>query len=88
MARGGKRLGAGRKAGVPNRLTGELKNLILGALEDAGGQKYLTKQAEKNPGAFLTLLGKVVPRDLTIEARTSLEELICGGGHAGEGARD
>lgn len=51
----------GRKKGVPNRITRELKDMILGALDEAGGQAYLVQQAERNPGPFLTLVGKVLP---------------------------
>lgn len=58
---GGKRPGAGRKKGVPNKLTRELKDMILGALDQAGGEKYLTLCARKNPTAFLSLVGKVLP---------------------------
>lgn len=58
---GGKREGAGRKKGVPNTLTADLKEMILGALDDAGGRSYLTEQARTSPGAFLTLVGKVLP---------------------------
>ena len=61
MARGGKRPGSGRKKGVPNKLTAELKDMILGALEQAGGEEYLVRCAKKNPQAFLTLVGKVLP---------------------------
>ena len=53
--------GVGRTKGVPNKVTKELKEMILGALDDAGGQAYLAKQAEENPNAFLTLVGKVLP---------------------------
>lgn len=63
--RGGSRQGAGRKPGVPNKMTAELKEMILGALEEAGGQDYLKKQAEQNPGAFMTLIGKLVPTTLS-----------------------
>lgn len=56
----GKKTG-GRKKGVPNKLTGELKGMILQALADAGGVEYLAKQAKKSPGAFLALVGKVLP---------------------------
>ena len=56
----GIRLG-GRQKGTPNKLTGELKAMILGALSNAGGQKYLEKQSRANPVAFMTLLGKVLP---------------------------
>jgi hypothetical protein len=37
--------------------------MILGALDDAGGQAYLAEQAHQNPAAFLTLLGRVLPRE-------------------------
>lgn len=51
----------GRPKGVPNKITGTLKEMILGALDNAGGVEYLTRQADENPGAFMTLLGKVLP---------------------------
>lgn len=53
--------GKGRPKGVPNKVTGELKTMILQALEQAGGIAYLQKQAGENPNAFLTLVGKVLP---------------------------
>lgn len=59
MAKGVKT--GGRQKGTPNRMTGALKDMILGALSDAGGQKYLVTQARDNPAAFLTLVGKVLP---------------------------
>lgn len=66
MPRGGKTRtsGQGRKKGVPNKLTRVLKDMILGALDDAGGQAYLAEQARKNPSAFLSLLGRLVPQEL------------------------
>ncbi len=56
----GKKYG-GRKKGTPNKVTAELKDMILGALDDAGGQQYLQRQADENPTAFLGLVGKVLP---------------------------
>lgn len=41
--------------------------MILGALSDAGGQEYLKGQAESNPAAFMTLVGKVLPYQVTGE---------------------
>lgn len=41
--------------------------MILGALDKAGGEAYLEKQAKENPTAFLTLIGKVLPTQLTGE---------------------
>ena len=56
----GKKTG-GRQKGTPNKINAELKEMILGALDEAGGQAYLVQQAKENPTPFLTLLGKVLP---------------------------
>ena len=53
--------GKGRPKGARNKVTAALKDMILGALDDAGGRDYLMKQAGDNPAAFLTLVGKVLP---------------------------
>lgn len=54
----------GRPKGSLNKTTGQLKDMILEALSDAGGVDYLKQQAEENPTAFLTLVGKVLPLQL------------------------
>lgn len=64
MSRGGARPGAGRKKGVPNKTTTQLKEAILNAFDKAGGQKYLVRIAEEDPRTFCTLLGKVLPTTL------------------------
>lgn len=51
----------GRTPGTPNKFSMALKDMILTALDMAGGADYLHAQAEKNPGVFLTLVGKVLP---------------------------
>lgn len=56
--------GKGRVKGVPNKVTGQLKEMILGALSDVGGQDYLVRQAEENPSAFMGLIAKVLPTEL------------------------
>lgn len=58
--------GKGRKKGVPNKVNTEIKDMIAGALSEAGGQKYLVRQARKNPNAFLGLVGRILPRDITV----------------------
>lgn len=59
MAKGRKT--GGRKKGSVNKFTGLLKDMILQALSDAGGVDYLKVQSKKNPTAFLTLVGRVLP---------------------------
>lgn len=56
--------GPGRKKGVPNKINADLKSMILGALDKAGGVDYLTTQANVSPAAFLALIGKVLPTTL------------------------
>lgn len=58
---GGSQPGSGRKKGVPNKITTDLKEMILGALAKSGGQNYLYKQSKENPVAFMGLIGKVLP---------------------------
>lgn len=59
--------GQGRKKGVPNKLTGDIKAMIVGALNDVGGREWLAGQAEANPVAFMGLVGKVLPLQVTGE---------------------
>lgn len=61
-----KPIGAGRVAGTPNKITADLKEMILGALSDVGGRQYLVLQAMINPGPFMNLIGKVLPKDIAI----------------------
>ena len=60
--------GPGRPKGVPNKSTALLKDAILLAAERAGNGdivEYLTLQAVTSPNAFLSLLGKVLPTQVT-----------------------
>jgi hypothetical protein len=59
----------GRQKGTPNTTTALLKDAILKAAEKAGGRDgvvgYLTIQATASPAAFMSLLGKVMPTQIT-----------------------
>lgn len=63
-AKPGERRG-GRQKGTPNKLTADIKSMILAALDRAGGVDYLVRQADENPGPFMTLVGKVLPTQVT-----------------------
>ena len=71
---------AGRPKGAVNHLTRDVREMISGALDDAGGRKYLAARAKDTPQAFLALLGKVVPKeihaivDVTVNLDYSLRE--------------
>lgn len=73
--KGGKRPGAGRKKGVPNRTTTALKDAILKAAEAVGedgeGKRglegYLRTVAKTDIKAFASLLGKVLPLQLATD---------------------
>jgi hypothetical protein len=67
----GKKTG-GREKGTPNKVTGELKDMILSALSNKGGVTYLEAQADLNPTAFMTLVGKILPLQVTGEDGKSI----------------
>lgn len=56
-------LTGGSRKGKPNKVTGELKAMILEALDEAGGVDYLVGKANdpRTASAFLSLIGKVLP---------------------------
>ncbi len=81
---GGRRPGAGRKKGVPNKITGELKSMILDALDREGGVAYLQNVAKEDVKAFCSLLGRVLPMTVVGDPDQPLEtvtriEIIPGG---------
>jgi len=55
----------GRKRGTPNKFSGKLKEMVLEALERAGGTEgsvaYLERRARDEHVAFMGLLGKILP---------------------------
>lgn len=76
---------AGRRAGIPNKATAEIKDMLREALDNKGGVKYFEKHADSNPTAFMTLIGKIIPADVNAKlsgtvnvtwplARTKLDE--------------
>jgi hypothetical protein len=72
--------GKGRPKGSPNKITADLKRAILEAAEAAGGEGgtagYLARQADENPAAFMTLLGKVLPTTLAGDDKAPIRHVI------------
>ncbi len=69
----------GSRKGIPNKVTTELRTMILNALDSAGGEAYLVTQAKKNPRAFLALLGKVLPMQVTGASNGPLQVQLSAG---------
>jgi len=59
----------GRQKGTPNKTTTAIKEMVIAALDKAGGMEYLVRQADANPTAFLTLVGKVLPLQVDADHR-------------------
>lgn len=56
--------GPGRPKGLPNKNTAAVKDMVLQALQQKGGHEYLMRQADENPAAFMSLVGKCLPLDV------------------------
>ena len=56
----------GSRKGIPNKVTASIKEMVEGALQDVGGREYLAQQARENPGPFIALVGKLIPKDVTV----------------------
>jgi hypothetical protein len=64
---GGPRAGAGRPRGSQNKVTLQLKEAILSALDKLGGPDYLVALGRENSSAFASLLKSVLPTTLATE---------------------
>lgn len=62
MAKGVKT--GGRQKGTPNKVSRDLRAAIIEAFYAGGGVTYLIEQSTANPVAFMSLLGKVVPKEV------------------------
>ena len=60
--------GKGRPKGAKNKFGTDIKNMIIAALETAGGVEYLARQAEQNPAAFMGLISKILPLQIGAES--------------------
>ncbi|MBU2743366.1 hypothetical protein [Acidithiobacillus albertensis] len=60
--------GPGRPKGSLNKITGNVKSMILGALDDLGGQTWIVEQAKADPRAFLSLLSRILPSEISLDA--------------------
>ncbi len=73
----------GRKAGVPNKVPAYIKDMLRQALEDEGGKEYFRKLSREEPSSFASLVGKLIPSEINIDAnvkqRIMMETIIVDG---------
>ena len=68
----GRKKTGGITKGTPRKKTQLLTDMIDSALIKLGGEDYLVKQGELNPAAFMSLVGKRLPKDMTIGGQLDL----------------
>ena len=50
---------------IPNKIGAKSARCSSSALDHAGGEEYLVVQSKENPKAFMSLVGRLVPQQLT-----------------------
>ena len=76
--KGEKRPGQGRPKGSVNKETALIRDMVANALHQVGGVEYLAERAQdpKTAGAFLNLIGKVMPVQVTGEGGGAVQHAI------------
>lgn len=74
--RGGKRPGAGRPKGSLDKGNAQIRDMLTHALEEVGGVQYLAGLAQSHPAAFCSLLGRVIPLQVTGEGGGAVQHAI------------
>lgn len=59
----------GRKAGTPNKFTGNIKDAVLETFYALGGVKHMTKWARESPTDFYRICSKLIPTQITADVR-------------------
>lgn len=60
-SKGGKREGAGRPAGVPNKISAAVKDNVIAVFEKLGGVQHMAEWATENPTQFYNIYSKLMP---------------------------
>lgn len=63
--KGEKRPNQGRPRGVLNKNNQQIRDIIVQTLDNLGGTEYLMEVARSHPAAFMALIGKTMPLQVT-----------------------
>lgn len=66
--------GSGRKAGTPNRITRKVREALIAAFDELGGEEYLVQLGRDDPATFARLLSRLIPN--VIAARMDRDEVV------------
>lgn len=73
--RGGKREGAGRPAGVPNKLSATVKDNVIQVFDDIGGLETMAGWARENKTQFYNLYAKLIPMQVNAEVNATITKI-------------
>ena len=74
--KGGAREGAGRPKGSLDKGNAMIRELIVQTLDNLGGTQYLESVAHSHPAAFMALIGKTMPLQVTGEGGGPVQQSI------------
>ena len=72
LKKGRKKTG-GRKKGTPNKTTTTVKEAIMNAFDKVGGEDYLVEIAKLDHKTFCSLLGRVLPKEISTSIHSDLD---------------
>lgn len=74
--KGGRREGAGRPKGSVDKGNALIREMIVEALHGLGGVEYLQGVAQTHPAAFVSLIGKTMPLQVTGEGGGAIKQSL------------
>lgn len=79
MAGPGRPKTGGRRKGVQNKVTREIREALIEAFDQAGGVAYLVERSKDQPVAFMAMLGRLLPSEIkaSIEGESPLVRIFC-----------
>lgn len=72
LKKGRKKTG-GRKKGTPNKVPSSVKEAIMNAFDKVGGDEYLVEVAKLDHKTFCSLLGRVLPKEISTSIHSDLD---------------
>ena len=73
---GGRREGAGRKPGVPNKISSTVKDNVISVFEELGGIGNMALWARDNQSQFYNLYAKLLPMSTEVKVTGLVSEIL------------